>query len=257
MPQDVPRRVFPVASGHVISCAVVVPAAPLLVPELVPGTRLADDVRAAAVSAVSRLPPRWIAVGAVDEGSAPVTVDADRAGTFRAFGADVVVPLGERAAGEPEDLPLPALVAAWLRVRAGAQSVRTELIAGDADPAECVTLGEKLAATDDLAADAGGPVGLLVVGDGSARRGTAPPGEEDERSADFDEAVAAAFANADPQALLDIDPVLARELRVAGRGPWQVLAGVARAGGGAWRGELLYSEAPRGVGYHVARWEAV
>ncbi|MCP2252203.1 Catalytic LigB subunit of aromatic ring-opening dioxygenase [Prauserella aidingensis] len=248
MPHHVPRKGWPVTSGRVISCAVVVPAAPLLVPELVPGTRLADEVRPAAVDAASRLPSRWVAVGAGDAGSAPVTVDADRAGTFRAFGAEVVVPLGAHAAGQPEDLPLPALVAAWLRVRAGAESVRTELIAGDASPADCVTLGEKLAAFDD-----GEPVGLLVVGDGSARRDTAPPGEEDPRAEGFDAAVATALARADTQALLDIDPALAAELRVAGRAPWQVLAGFAR--GGAWRGELLYSEAPRGVGYHVAHWE--
>lgn len=226
-----------------------VPAAPLLVPELVPGTRLADEVRTAAVDAASRLPARWVAVGAGDAESAPVTVAADRAGTFRAFGADVVVPLGEHAVGQPEDLPLPALVAAWLRVRAGAESVRTELIAGDASPTDCVMLGEKLAAFDDD----GGPVGLLVVGDGSARRDTAPPGEEDARAEGFDAAVATALARADTQALLDIDPALAAELRVAGRVPWQVLAGFAR--GGAWRGELLYSDAPRGVGYHVAYWE--
>ncbi|MBB3661133.1 hypothetical protein FB384_000037 [Prauserella sediminis] len=236
-----------------ISCAVVVPAAPLLVPELVPGTRLADAVRAAAVDAASRLPSRWIAVGAAAAGSAPATVEADRAGTFRAFGADVVVPLGEHAAGPPEDLPLSALVAAWLRVRAGAHTVRAELIAEDASPSDCVTLGEKLAATDDPAGD---PVGLLVVGDGSARRDTAPPGEEDERAEGFDSAVAAALAAADPEALLDIDPALADELRVVGRAPWQVLAGFARACGVAWRGDLVYSDAPRGVGYHVAYWEA-
>lgn len=178
-----------------------------------------------------------------------MTIDAQRAGTFRAFGADVVVPLSEHSAGPPEDLPLPALVAAWLRVRAGAESVRTELIAGDTSPADCAMFGEKLAATDE-----GDPTGLLVVGDGSARRNTAPPGEEDERAEGFDAAVAAALSGADPQALLDIDPVLASELRVAGRVPWQVLAGLGRAG--SWRGELLYSDAPRGVGYHVARWEA-
>ncbi|MCP2234767.1 hypothetical protein [Prauserella halophila] len=234
-----------------ISCAVVVPAAPLLVPELVPGTRLGDTVRAAAVDAASRLPSRWLAVGAGEAGGVPAAVDADRVGTFRAFGADVVVPLAEDSAGPPEDLPLPALVAAWLRARVGAESVRTELVAEDASLADCAALGDELAA-----ADPGGPLGLLVVGDGSARRDTAPPGEEDGRAAGFDTAVAAALADADVQALLDIDPVLASELRAAGRAPWQVLACFGRARASAWRGELLYSDAPRGVGYHVACWEA-
>ncbi|KMS84770.1 hypothetical protein [Prauserella rugosa] len=254
-----------------ISCAVVVPSAPLLVPELVPGSRLGDEVRAAAVDAASRLPSRWLAVGVGTlsdgvSGLASGVVESDRVGTFRAFGPDVPVTLRSEATGTSgsaatgtsaddtsEDLPLSVLIAGWLRDQAGAESVRAHLVAADASPAECAAFGEKLAA-GEAATDPASAWGLLVVGDGSARRDTAPPGEADERAEGFDRAVAAALAGADVDALAELDPVVARELRAEGRAPWQVLAGFARARGGDWAGELVYSEAPRGVGYHVAVW---
>jgi len=265
----------------VISYAVVGPSAQLLVPELVPGSRLGDEVRAAAVDAASRLPSRWLAVGVgtlsdgvsglasggVESGIvASGVVESDRVGTFRAFGPDVPVTLRSAATGTSgsaatgtsaddtsEDLPLSVLIAGWLRDQAGAESVRVHLVAADASPAECAAFGEKLAA-GEAATDPASAWGLLVVGDGSARRDTAPPGEADERAEGFDRAVAAALAGADVDALAELDPVVARELRAEGRAPWQVLAGFARARGGDWAGELVYSEAPRGVGYHVAVW---
>ncbi|MFC4001937.1 hypothetical protein ACFS2C_18770 [Prauserella oleivorans] len=231
-----------------ISRAAVVPAPPLLVPELVPGlVSFTAEVRAAAVAAAARLPSQWIAVGAAPE---PGTVEPHRRGTFRGFGVDVVVSLSrEGDTGTPEDLPLPALLAGWLREQAGAESVRVELVAEDASSADCVAMGEKLA---EVAEEAG----LLVLGDGSARHDTAPPGWSDERAAGFDAAIGTALGGPDPQALLDVDLAVAAELAVRGRAPWQVLAGFARARANAWRGELLYSRAPRGVAYHVAVWEA-
>ena len=63
-----------------------------------------------------------------------------------------------------------------------------------------------------------------------------------------------ALAEADLAALADLDPAVAVEQRAEGRAPWQALAGFALATGRSWRGELLYSGAPRGVGYHVAIW---
>jgi hypothetical protein len=41
---------------------------------------------------------------------------------------------------------------------------------------------------------------------------------------------------------------------VAGRAPWQVLAGAVEATGGNWRGRLHYHAAPYGVAYLVATW---
>ena len=46
---------------------------------------------------------------------------------------------------------------------------------------------------------------------------------------------------------------LAAGLWVAGRAPWQVLAGATRDG--TWEGELLHSTRTFGVGYHVAVWQ--
>ena len=46
--------------------------------------------------------------------------------------------------------------------------------------------------------------------------------------------------------------MVSTELKAAGRAPWQVLAGAARAAGGGWRGELLHDSAPYGVAYFVS-----
>ncbi|PXY24986.1 hypothetical protein DI005_13350 [Prauserella sp. PE36] len=227
-----------------ITRAAVVPQPPLLVPELVPGAvERTASVRDACVAAVKRLPPRWVAVGATAQ-ACPIPSSA--CGTFRGFGVDVRVALAGDADGEPVDLPLPALLAGWLREQAGAESVEVELLTPSAGPEECAAVGGRLAALD-------GDVGLLVLGDGSNRHGAAAPGGDDARAPGFDAEVGAALAAADAGALLDIAPGLAAELGVQGRVPWQVLAGLARAG--SWRGELLYSEAPLGVAYHVAVWE--
>jgi aromatic ring-opening dioxygenase LigB subunit len=100
------------------------------------------------------------------------------------------------------------------------------------------------------------PVALLVMGDGTARRGEKAPGYADPRAEAFDATVVRALAGGDPRTLADLDPTLAAELLVAGRAPWQVLAGAALAArpGGAWRADLRYADAPYGVGYAVASW---
>ncbi|MGH3624159.1 MAG: hypothetical protein ACRDQ5_20605, partial [Sciscionella sp.] len=99
------------------------------------------------------------------------------------------------------------------------------------------------------------PIGLLVLGDGSNRHGQHAPGYADERSAGFDAAVADALAAGDPAALLDVDPELAAKLNAHGLTAWRLLAFAARASGRRWRSELLYSDAPFGIGYHVAVWD--
>ena len=238
---------LPVTSGRVISCAVVVPSPPLLVPALVPGlverSAAVRDATVAAARALAQVGRRWVAVGVASERR---TVSAEAHGSFRGFGVDVPVSLSDSARGSaPERLPLPVLAAAWLRERAGAESVRVELLAEDTDVAECVALGERIAGAEEA--------GLLVLGDGSTRHDTAPPGWADTRAEGFDTVVRTALAEADCEALLSLDPALAVELQAQGRAAWQVLAGFARSSG-RWSGELLYSEAPFGVAYHVARW---
>jgi hypothetical protein len=95
-------------------------------------------------------------------------------------------------------------------------------------------------------------VALLVMGDASACRSVKAPGYLDERAEPFDAQVARALGAADTAALAALDPGLARELKVSGRAPWQLLAGAAEHAG--LSGALLYDEAPYGVGYLVATW---
>ncbi|MGI5129194.1 hypothetical protein ACQEVB_20480 [Pseudonocardia sp. CA-107938] len=222
----------------------VVPEPPLLVPELATGaTAETEPLRSAARAAAGALAAaaqEWTVVGA-DAGGRRSVGPATR-GSFVGFGADVVVGMSRDADGDVDPaLPLPLLVAAWLGAVHGV-TLRGELVAPDAAPRDCVELGTELGRRDG---------GLLVVGDGSAKHTERAPGHLDERSAAFDDQVAAALAAADVDALAGLDADLAAELWASGRAPWQVLAGAA---GGGWQGELLYSGAPFGVGYHVAVW---
>ncbi|HEY0812508.1 MAG TPA: hypothetical protein VGE11_04445 [Pseudonocardia sp.] len=225
---------------------VVLPEPPLLVPDLATGaTAETTALRAACHEAVRRLAASarsWIAVGA-DAGGRR-TVSADTRGSFVGFGVDLVVGLAPDAAGPVDgELPLPLLIAGWARDGLDA-TVRGELVAPEADPADCTALGAALAEEE---------AGLLVIGDGSAKHGERSPGYRDDRAGPFDETVAAALRDADPAALAALDPDLAAQLWASGRAPWQVLAGAAR--GALWRGELLHSSTPFGVAYHVAVWE--
>ncbi|MEV1118604.1 hypothetical protein AB0I91_26350 [Actinosynnema sp. NPDC049800] len=226
-----------------ISRLVVVPHPPLLVPELVSdAARDTEPVRSACLAAARDLAahaPDWVAVG-VDP-SGPRVVEGVT-GTFRGFGVDVPVSLSDDASSVDEELPLPALVAAWLRERVGARSVRVHLVPPDLSTAECVAVGERLA----------GSRALLVLGDGSHRHGELAVGRPDERAEPFDEEVRKALATADTAALRALDPALAAELGAFGRAAWQVAAGVP----GAWRCARSEFLAPFGVGYHVAVWEA-
>ncbi len=117
----------------------------------------------------------------------------------------------------------------------------------DEPPAGCRKLGAELAA-------AGPRTALLVLGDGSARRGPKAPGAFDGRAAVFDAAVQRAVGAADLDALLAVDPGLARELMATGRPAWQVLAGA--LAGSAPTGHIRYAGDPFGVLYLVASFTA-
>ncbi|HEX3787886.1 MAG TPA: class III extradiol dioxygenase subunit B-like domain-containing protein [Pseudonocardiaceae bacterium] len=239
--------------------AIAVPYPPLLVPELVGGAvARTEPIRAACQRVATELvevAEEWIAVAADPAG--PARFAPPVGGTFLGYGVDVPVWLADPTdptggAGPDPELPLPVLIAGWLRAAAGARSVRVRLIAPDTPVAECLRLGA------DLAAEHAGPdpVGLLVLADGSNQHGEQAPGGVDDRAEPFDTEVAAALAKADTDTLLGLDPGLAAELGATGRAAWQVLAGVAVATGPeAWRARLEYSEAPFGVAYHVALWE--
>ncbi|GAA4863396.1 class III extradiol dioxygenase subunit B-like domain-containing protein [Saccharopolyspora rosea] len=234
-----------------ITRVAVVPYPPLLVPELTvrPGaeTEQLRNACSRAVSSLTDAAAEWVAVGT--DPSGPRTCSPDTLGTFAGFGVDVRVTLGA-GTGEPDPaLPLPALVAGWLREQAGARSVTAHLLAPDTSPEECRRQGRRL--ERDSGAD---PLGLLVLADGTNRSDESSPYAPDPRARPFDDRLRTALADADPTALLALDPAEAAELGVAGRAALQVLAGAVEEAGGTWTGELLHSATPYGVTYHVAQW---
>ncbi|MDG4792377.1 class III extradiol dioxygenase subunit B-like domain-containing protein [Micromonospora sp. WMMD1082] len=234
--------------------AAVCPHPPLLVPEIAGAAAPElDDLRAACDAAVARLCGSGArSVVVVGAGDRSADLDAPYRGSFAPWG----VPLAVRIGGGPDGpsggdtLPLSLLVGAWLLGRAphpGGTAWRMATVGADEPVETCADLGARLGADQ--------PWALLVMGDGSACRGEKAPGYADPRAEAYDDGVARALAGADLDALLGLDPALSTQLRVAGRAPWQVLAGAARATGGQWRGDLSYHAAPYGVTYFVAGWE--
>lgn len=230
----------------------VVPHPPVIVEELA-GRAAAETaaMRDAAVEAARTLAAasrRWVAVGA---GTSASRHPDDTCGTFAGFGVDVRVALGPAAASREPDrrLPLPMLVAGWLRAALGDESVAISghVLPADTAPDRCREYGERLAGE---VADEG--FGLLVLGDGSATRSARAPGTLDPRAEPYDETVARALAGGDAATLGALDPALSDALWVGGRVPWQVLAGAMPRPG---RARLLHTSAPFGVAYHVATWE--
>ncbi|MFK4797526.1 class III extradiol dioxygenase subunit B-like domain-containing protein [Streptomyces sp. MPA0124] len=232
--------------------AAVCPCPPLLVPEVAAGAAPElDAARAACTDALGVLaasrPDRLVVVGPADT-AGPEVCPQGAPGSFRGFGVELDVYLGADV-GDTRGpvLPYGLAVGAWLLGRAGWTDAPVEGIGvGEALPAErCAAVGR------DIAARAG-RTALLVLGDASACRTLKAPGYLDERAAPFDAEVGRALGTADPAALLALDVALARELKVSGRAPWQVLAGAAE--GTDLVGTLLYEDAPYGVGYVAATW---
>ncbi|GAB1338234.1 class III extradiol dioxygenase subunit B-like domain-containing protein [Streptomyces sp. E-15] len=232
--------------------AAVCPCPPLLVPEVAAGAAPELDVARAACSdalgvlAAAR-PDLLVVVGTADRaglGAFPQGAP----GAFRGFGVSLDVHLGTAAGPAPErELPTSLAVGAWLLERTGWADAPIEGlgVAETLEPERCAEAGRELAGRADR-------VALLVMGDASACRTVKAPGYLDERAAPFDAAVARALGAADVTALGALDPGLARELKAAGRAPWQILAGAAE--GTDLTGALLYEDAPYGVGYVVATW---
>ncbi|WNI18382.1 class III extradiol dioxygenase subunit B-like domain-containing protein [Actinacidiphila sp. ITFR-21] len=269
--------------------AAVCPCPPLLVPDVAAGAAdELDSLRAACADAVGVLaasrPERLVVVGPA-EGPARGVFAPGAAGSFRPFGVPLDVTLGEAAQPPPEALT-PAYPAAAgsehtrppgggarpgnatppadvpptddVRPLPPSLAVAAWLLRGWSEvPVEGLGVGERLepercARTGRALAGSAGRVALLVMGDGSACRTVKAPGYLDERAVPFDAVVAEALAGADTRALAALDPELAETLKVAGRAPWQVLAGAAEGAG--LGGELLCETSPYGVGYFVATW---
>jgi len=231
----------------VIAAVAVCPHPPLLVPEVAGGAAWElENLRSACTEAIGQLlaaGPRLVCV--VGAGTAERWYAAGASGSLRSYGVPLDVSLGSTAEEMPT-LPLSLTVGAWLLRRAGWAGDRCALaIPGTASHRDLSRLSERLGQLAPV-------VGLLVMGDGSARRTERAPGYVDPRAASFDATVAVALAEADTAALAALDPALGAELLAAGTAPWRLLGHA--AAGGAWDAALLSDSAPYGVGYVVATW---
>jgi hypothetical protein len=228
-----------------ITSAALCPAPPLLARELTGADPVAPDLRQACLDATAALvadgPDLVAVVGVAAETRAwPPDGQLDLAPYgpgIGAWAAECRVPM-------PAPVPLPLGLGARLLDQAGYHRRRELQSVGAQEPAAvCAALGARLAS-------AATRVALLVMADGSARRGLKAPGYLDERSAPFDAAVEAAVRAGDLAALLALDPVLARELMATGRAGWQVLAGAMN--GRRPVSKIWYCDDPFGVAYLVA-----
>ena len=220
--------------------ATLCPWPPLLVRELTGADPVLPELRAACAGAVAELlndgPEEVAVVG-------PGTVTAPWPGHGRlnvaAFGGP------RTGSGDRPVLPPAPGIGAYLLDKAGYGGERLIWsVSADEPVAGCRKLGADLAGRDARTA-------LLVIGDGSARRGPRAPGHFDQRAAAFDAAVERAVRAGDTRALLDVDPALARELMATGRPAWQVLAGALESAA-PLSAAVRYAGDPLGVAYLVA-----
>jgi hypothetical protein len=158
-------------------------------------------------------------------------------GDLRGFGVDVEVPLAGPRRPEGRRTPLGLTVGAWLLDITGHTGAR---------------IGVGPPGLADAVAASPGPVGVLAMGDGSARRSLRAPGHLDDAAAPFDAAVAAALAAGDAAALAALDAAEGGRLLASGVPVWRSV-GTLLAGRDV-SGRLLADEAPFGVGYLVAAW---
>jgi len=198
-----------------------------------------DDLRAACAAALGALREAaelaeldaLVVVGGADR---TATYGPDAAGSLAPWGVDV-----RSGEGRPV-LPLSLSVGRWLLDRERMTASEFHAVSFDASPAECAALGARLAATADR-------VALLVMADGSACLTEKSPGYLDPRAEPYNRAIVEALARAE---IPPLDPAEAAGLGVAGRAALQVLDGCRST----LRAEVLYDDAPYGVGYFVVRW---
>lgn len=241
--------------------AVVVPAAPVLVPQVAQGAAPElSDCRAAVLAALDEVlghraqgagcdaPVQRVVV--VGPGASTRRHAPGARGSFRSVGVDLEVATGVH---DPHAAPLPLslTIGAWMLGCVGwvGETLGVE-VAETESPAVCSGLGSGLA-------DESGRTVLLVMADGTARRGPSAPGYTDPRSIGYDDGWIDAVASVDVGALAGLDVALAQDLMMAGRAPLQVLAGAAATAAAAWQADLRWTGDPYGVAYAVATWRRV
>lgn len=224
---------------------VLCPHPPLLLRELTGAADVGADLRAACLSAIRTMlaePPDVVVV--VGGAATARAWDAALPPDVRRFGTTAP----RTSAGN--GLPLSLGVGRRLLDEAGwTGSTKLVSVAWEAAVGELDILVDQLR---DLAARSGS-VGLLLLGDGSARRGDKAPGFVDPRAFPFDDAVAEALAEGDAHALGTLDVDLARDLMVGGLASFRLL-GTLGTVAGVTRAALPYRDDPFGVSYFVAQW---
>ncbi len=223
----------------------IVPSAPVLVPELsgAAATEVAD-LSAAVLEAAALLPPRWIVVGTGRADDVMGPDGPNSMGTFAGFGADVRVRLSPQADRSAE-LPVCALIAAWLRGQARPEaSAQVRVYRSDHDIGAALARGRQLRAEIDVSPD---PVGVLVVADGANTLTPSAPGGFDPGAAEEQQVLDDALASGDVAALTRLPR------QILGRVAFQVLAGLTEPG--PRTAKELYRGAPYGVGYFAGVWQ--
>lgn len=226
-----------------LSAVAIIPSAPVLVPELA-GAAAAElaDIRSAVLSAAALLPERWVIVGT---GGADRTLGPDATGTFAGLGVDIPVRLSPDAGHPPVEMPVCALVAAWVRGRARPEaSARVRVYRDDHAAETALAFGRELRAEIDREPD---PIGVVVAADGANTLTPAAPGGYHPENADAQLTLDDALATGDVAALAALPD------QIPGRVAFQVLAGL--TGPAPRSAKELDRAAPYGVGYFAGAWQ--
>jgi hypothetical protein len=231
----------------VIVAVAFLPNPPLLVPAVASGAAAElEPLRDACRTALRRLPggARLAVLGGADVSAMHSPVAR---GSLSGYGVALDVHLGSPACGGSVELPLALTVGAW--VLGDTLGPNTGAVGFSVGP----DFATSRAAVDLLALAETERVALIVMGDGSARRSTTAPGYLDPRAEPFDAAVEGALRDGDVEALGRLDGREGAELLASGVPAWQAASAVLS---GEYDPELLYADAPYGVGYFVAAWTA-
>lgn len=225
------------------------PHPPVLVPDVAVGAAPESaGIRDAAIDAIRRVADggrRLVLLGTAEVSRAHSPLAR---GSLTGFGVPLEVHLGSPGCGGELELPLSLTIGAWLvREAVGPRSAAVGYSVGP-------DFGSSRAAADLLGVAERDDVALVVMGDGTARRGEKAPGHLDERAAGFDDAVAAALGSGDAAALEALDERLGAHLLAAGVPAWRAAGRLLV--GGRYDAELLHVSDPFGVAYFVAVWTA-
>ena len=244
-----------------IQTAVILPAAPLLLPGVNGGpVAQVEELRAACVKALSGISGPVVVVGTagsrhVSRVSRPKRGEKGELDSSTGENRDVPVghppALTRVAPGLTSHiapvLPVELEVGRSLLRAAGLDSEHASYqpLAADLSPAEAADVGRRLARDPR-------PSVLVALADGTpCRRESGSPVRYDARAVAFDHALLASLRTGDSAALTGLDPALAEHLHVTGYPTWQVLAAAMPAPTSA---DVSYADDPFGVFYIVARW---